>query len=258
MSVVLAWLLGAIDVNGFIELVTGALGGGKSAFAVERIYDHLKRGGWVYTNIECWPDKIAERLASQGYVFAPERLVILNGDARDFHRVIKRGTKDSLVMLAIDEAGLELNARDWAKTDKDQLAFNTMARKLDIWLVYISQDANDVDNQIRKKADTIWVCRNMKKLKIWGFIPCPLPFYFRVRFDNTRGTKPQKMDSEMLLKPSSWGLYNADAMVGLVAQKFSGMASVEAAPLKRIPKPRAQFRFSPPFAAFASCVAFFL
>lgn len=244
-------------MNGFIELVTGTLGGGKSAFAVERIYEHLKRGGWVFTNVECYPDKIAERLARDGYVFDPERLVMLQGDAREFHRVIRRGTSDSLVMLVIDEAGLELNSRDWAKTDKDQLAFNTMARKLDIWLVYISQDANDVDKQIRKKADTIWVCRNMKKLKIWGFIPFPLPFYFRVRFDNTRGTKPQKMDSELLLRSPAWGLYNSDAMVGLVAQKFSGMRSVEASPLKRISRPPKPVEFSPALAAFASCVAFF-
>ena len=174
-------------MNGFIEMVTGTLGGGKTSLAVERIYEHLCKGGWVYTNIECYPDKIAERMAQIGLEFDPQRLVILQGDAREFHKHVKRGTADSLVMVAIDEAGLEINSRDWGKTEKPQLAFNTMARKLDIWLVYISQDANDVDKQIRKKADTIWVCRNMKKLKIWGVFPFPLPFYFRVRFDNTRG-----------------------------------------------------------------------
>lgn len=249
-------------MNGFIELVTGTLGGGKTAFAVERIFDHLCRGGWVYTNVECYPDKIAERMAIKGLEFDPERLVMLQGDAREFHKVVKRGTADCLVMLVIDEAGLEINARDWAKTDKGTLAFNTMARKLDIWLVYISQDANDVDKQIRKKADTIWVCRNMKKLKIWGFIPCPLPFYFRVRFDNTRGTKPQKLDSELLLRPASWGLYNSDAMVGQVSEQFRGMQAVTAAPLKRIerkrPPQRAPLSLMLTASAFSSCVTFFL
>jgi len=224
-------------VNGFIELVTGTLGGGKTAFAVERVYEHLKRGGWVFTNVEVYPDKIAERLKSEGYVFDPARLVVLKGDCREYHKEVKRGTAESLVMLVIDEAGLEMNSRDWAKTSKEQLAFNTMARKLDIWLVYISQDANDVDKQVRRKADTVWVCRNMKKCKLWGVIPFPLPFYFRVRFDNTRGTKPQKMDSEVFLKSPAWGLYNSDAMVGQVADSFRHLKTAEAAPLARIKNP---------------------
>ena len=226
-------------MNGFIEIVTGTLGGGKTSLAVERIYDHLKRGAWVWTNIECYPKEIDQRLAREGYVFEPERLNMLNGDARDFYKSVKRGTADSLVMLVIDEAGLEFNSRDHAKTEKDQIAFNTMARKLDIWLVYISQSHNDVDKQIRGKADTVWVCRNMKKLKLWGVIPCPLPFYFRVRYDTTRGGgKLTYMDSEMLLRSPAWGLYNSDAMVGVAAEKLKAMEQVKGSALQRIPKPK--------------------
>ena len=246
-------------MNGFIELVTGTLGGGKTAFAVERMFEHLCRGGWAFTNIEVYPDKIAERMAARGLKFAPERLVMLQGDARTFHQQVKRGTAEMCVMLVIDEAGLEMNARDYRETDKTQLAFNTMARKLDIHLVYISQDATDVDKMVRKKSDTVWICRNMKKLKIWGFIPCPLPFYFRVRFDNTRGNRPVKMDSEVTLRPFSWGLYNSDAMVGAVSQQFRGMDVAQATPLERIAKPVR--RSLPPWFFFAvissSCATFY-
>lgn len=221
-------------MNGFIELVTGTLGGGKSALAVERLYEHLRKGGYAFTNIEVYPDKIAERLASEGYVFDSTRLVVLQGNARDYPKQVSRGSADSLVMLVIDEAGLDINARDYAKTDKTFIAFNTMARKLDIHLVYISQDANDIDKQVRRKAEIVWVCRNMKKVKIWGMIPFPLPFYFRVRFDNTRGAKPQKLDSDIIMKPTSWGLYNSDAMVGEVAAQWSGMKQLVGKPLERI------------------------
>jgi len=223
-------------MNGFIEIVSGTLGGGKTAFAAERAFDHLCKGGYVYSNVEFYPTAIAARMAELGLEFDPSRLVMLTGSARKFHEQISRGTADSLVMLVIDEAGLELNARDYKQTDDTQMAFNTMARKLDIHLVYISQDMNDVDKQIRRKADTVWICRNMKKLKIWGVLPFPLPFYFRVRMDNTRG-KLVKHDSEVVLPPlPSWGLYNSDAMVGDKAASFANLKQVVATPLRRIPK----------------------
>ena len=248
-------------MNGFIEIVSGTLGGGKTSKAVEVLYDHLWRGGWAYTNIEMYPEAIAARMAEGGRVFEPERLVHLTGDARKFHEQVKRGTDTCNVMVVIDEAGLEINARDWKDTDKLQLAFNTMARKLNIHLVYISQDVNDVDKQLRRKAEIVWVCRNMKKLRIWGVIPCPLPFYFRVRFNNTLGAKPQKMDSEIVLRSPAWGLFNSNAMVGNVAQVFKTMDAVEATPLKRIArtaKPAKNGRLLLPFTSFVSCASFYL
>jgi hypothetical protein len=229
-------------MNGFIELITGTLGGGKSALAVERAFSHSLNGGFVYTNIECYREEWAKRVAERGLKFDQSRLVMLEGDSRDFYKVVKRGTAEMPVMLVIDEAGLDLDSRDFAKTSKELIAFNTMARKLDIWLVYISQSMNDVDKKIRGKADTVWVCRNMKKLTIWGIIPMPLPFYFRVRFDTTRGGKLVKMDSDFTLHPSSWGLYNSDAMVGNEASKFRGMEKAEGGPLEKLERKQSGWR----------------
>lgn len=245
-------------MNGYIEIVSGTLGGGKTSLGVEFSYATLKKGGWVFSNVEFYPDKIAERMLSEGYVFDPQRLVMLQGDARDFYKVVKRGTADSLVHLLIDEAGLEFNSRDHTKTEKDQIAFNTMARKLDIRLTYVSQSHNDVDKQIRGKADTVWVCRNMKKLKIWGLIPFPLPFYFRVRYDTTRAQgKLTHMDTDIVLRSPAWGLYNSNAMVGSVAQKFNGMEQVQGSPLKRVPRPKPPRQsFWPELAALA-CASYF-
>lgn len=246
-------------MNGYIELITGTLGGGKTAFAVEKIYDHLKSGGFVYTNIEVYPDEVEKRLAVEGLVFDRSRLVILLGDAREYSSQVSRGTTKKLVMLVVDEAGLDLNARDWAKTDKKFIAFNTMARKLDIHLIYISQDASDVDKQIRRKAELVWVCRNLKKQKIWGVIPFPLPFYFRVCFDNTRGGgTSSKMYPQVVLKPSSWGLYNSNAMVGEVASQWVGMNQVDGSALEKLEHVRQQKRTALIEIIVILCVSFYV
>jgi hypothetical protein len=227
-------------VNGAIEIITGTLGGGKTLFAVERIYLHLKAGGWVYTNIEVYHAEFAKRMAEEGYEFCPERLVKLEGDPRDFHKQISRGTSDSVVMLVIDEAGLGFNSRDWAKTDKANLTFNTLARKLDILLLYISQDINDIDKQFRKKAGRLWICRNFRQYQFLGVVPMPFPLMFRVCFDNTTGSsKPRKLHSEIGIK-RSWacGLYNTDAILGQDQGEMGRLSVVKGEPLKRIPKIR--------------------
>ena len=225
-------------MNGAIEIITGTLGGGKTLFAVERIYWHIRAGGWVYTNIEVHPEEFAKRLAAEGLEFDPARLVILTGDPREFHKQISRGTKDSVVMLVIDEAGLSFNSRDWAKTDKANLTFNTLVRKLDILLLYVSQEINDVDKQFRKKAGKLWVCRNFRHYHLMGVIPMPIPMMFRVCFDNSTGSsKPRKLHSEITIR-RSWacGLYNTDAILGQDQGEMGKMKTVTATPLRRIEK----------------------
>lgn len=246
-------------MNGAIEIITGTLGGGKTLFAVERIYNHLLTGGWVYTNIEVYHEKFAARMAEAGFEFIPERLVHLEGDPRDFHRQISRGTSDSCVMLVIDEAGLGFNSRDWAKTDKANLTFNTLARKLDILLLYISQDINDIDKQFRKKAARLWVCRNFRHYQFLGVVPMPFPLMFRVCFDNSTGSsKPRKLHSEIGIK-RSWacGLYNTDAILGQDQGELGKLGVVRAEPLKRIPKARSQKPSSPLFNYVTVCAASF-
>lgn len=222
-------------MNGRIEIISGTLGGGKTAKAVEIMLGHLASGGYVFSNVEIYPDKVAEKLKSRfGVKWDPSRYVFLTGDARDYHTQVKRGTAQQVVMLVVDEAGLDLNARDWSKTDKHLIAFNAMARKLDIHLVYISQDSNDIDKQVRKKADTIWHCRNLRRYKIFGLWDCPVPMFFRVRYDNARGGQTAvRQDFEVTWWPWSIGTYNSDALVGSVAAQWNGMQVANGAPLER-------------------------
>jgi hypothetical protein len=227
-------------VNGSTSIITGTLGGGKTAFAVEQIVLHLASGGICYTNIECFSDKIAAKIETDfGAVFEPSRLRPLSGDLSQFHLQVERGSKDQLVMIVLDEASLDFNARDWATTSRDLLAFNNFVRKLDIRLLYITQRFEDIDKQFRARAGLLWVCRNMKHLRLWGFIPCPLPFYFRVRFDNSRGLgKPIQLDSDVTLRPWSFGLYNSDALTGKGSDIFANMGKASVTKLKRIERER--------------------
>jgi hypothetical protein len=224
-------------MNGAIELITGTLGGGKTLVAVERIYEHLERGGYVFTNIELYPEEITRRMAERGYVFDPSRLTFLKPeDMEKFHEHVARGTKNSQVMVAIDEAHLSHHARDYLNTDTSLVDFNTLVRKLDILLLYITQDPSNLDKQFRKMVGTLWVCRNMRHYKILGVLPFPIPIFFRVQFDTTRGQKPVKVSSDISYR-KSWacGMYNSDALLGSTAQRIGQLRQVEAKPLARIP-----------------------
>lgn len=228
-------------MNGATEAITGTLGGGKTAFAVERMLEHLLAGGYCYTNVEIYLEKVREWMLEKGRVFEPDRLIFLTGDLGTFHKQVKRGTHECQVMVVLDEASLDFNARDWASTSKDLLAFNNFVRKLDIILLYITQRFEDLDKQFRARVGVLWVCRNMKHLKLLGLIPFPLPLFFRVRFDNTRGNgKPVKLDSEAVVKSWAWGLYNSDALTGKGHEQFLAMETANRTPLKRIQKPKTQ------------------
>jgi hypothetical protein len=227
-------------VNGSIEIVTGTLGGGKSLFAVERIYFHLLAGGWVYTNIEMHHAAVAAEMADHGVEFEPDRLVLLTGPLAEFHTLVSRGDENSNVMVVIDEAHLGFNSRDWAKTNRDLLDFNSCVRKLDILLLYITQDITNLDKQFRKLAGIQWMCRNMAKppMKLLGVIPVPIPLLFRIPFNKTVGNDKGVAGSPQIVGSTKWvwKLYNSDALLGESRTKMETMRKVSAKPLKRIKK----------------------
>lgn len=254
-------------MKGYIEIVAGTLGGGKSMAAVERAYYHLLAGGWVYTNIELHAGAIRGQMVRHRRVFRDERLVFLEGrSVSGFHMQIARGTVQSQVLVMIDEAHLEWNSRDYQSTKSDpsgreMLNFITLVRKLDIILIFITQSPEDIDKQMRKKASWLLMCRNLKDLRLFGFIPLFVPLFVRTRYDiAVGGNKPRKVSSEWFFRPK-WvcELYNSDALLGAAAGKFSGMRVVEAAPLERLPPgPEQVFRFDAFLVILgAVCGAFF-
>lgn len=227
-------------MNGFVEIIEGAKGSGKTLMAVERAYELLERGGWVFTNIKMLHEKIGERMASRGYKFEPERCVVLEGEqVMDFGKYVARGTAEDLVMVVIDEAALEgMDCRDFKTLPRELDAINALARKLDIWLSYICQDRNMLPISFRRQTDELWSCSNLKQLKIWGFLPCPIPLLFRSHYDmRKKHQKPMYLGADVLWRPSwAFGLYDSDALLGEFAQRIGAMRQVARSPLVRIPR----------------------
>jgi hypothetical protein len=225
-----------IPREGKIEIVSGDLGGGKSAYGVECAFELLLAGGTVFTNIEMFPDKIAERMREQYRLeFDPSRLIQLQGQSmKDFHKQLKRGADGEVVMALIDEASLDFNARDYRETSDELLNFIVLVRKLDVWLVFVLQDGNDLDKQIRRKVTVEVACRNLKEEQILG-MPFPLPVYCRVRYKIMQGRKHHKLgSSEWLLKLPAWGLYNSKALLGAKALEFEKMEVCHRQKLRRV------------------------
>jgi len=225
-------------MNGSCTAITGTLGSGKTAKGVEIAVDRMQKGWWCCSNVEFLRDELKQRFAEDGLLFEDERLIDLGVEVKDYYLRIPRGNKDQQVLVIIDEAHLEHNARDWDKANKDLLTFVTLVRKLDVELIYITQVLTNVDKQIRAMVQFVWHCRNMKQLRILGVIPFPLPFYIRVPYTFVNGgQKPERIGAgEFIFRSPAWGLYKTDALLGAAAQKFLLLKTVEATPLKRIPR----------------------
>jgi hypothetical protein len=244
-------------MNGSICLVTGTLGGGKTLLAVEEIFAHVMRGGFVYTNIALRFEAFAELCRKRGVIFDPNRVKIIEAKSlTSFQTQIGRGTHDMPVLVVIDEAGLEINSRDWKSMTREFLNLNVLIRKLDIRMIYIAQKAAMLDKQVRELCQTQIDCRNMKNFRLFGVFPLPIPIRVRVHHDCTWG-KPNKTHTD-----TAWGkswaypLYDSDALIGEAASKFAALEQHTATALQRIEKP---FQTSWLFPSFvAASVALFV
>lgn len=246
-------------MNGYIEVVNGTLGGGKTLLAVERMLDKLVQGGEVFTNVELYPDKIAEAIGRRGYVFDPARLHVLppTVNVQNIAGHLKRGTKDNLVMLVWDEASFDINAKEHQRLQSEFRSLCILARKLDIHAILITQVFNDLDNQVRGKVQKQWMCRNLSSFRIlWGLVPCPFPLMFRVCYHIGGFAKAQYSHTEIVWRSSeAMGLYNSDALLGPDAGKFEALEVANVRPLERKSLPPDRVK---PFLYLAGlCASFF-
>jgi len=233
-----------MSAEGKLEFYCGSLGSGKTSFAFERGLEHLLRGGTVVTNIEFYPDKVAQWMHEEhGLEFDRKRLVKME-DGPDFWKQAIIGSADLEAMLIVDEAHVEHNARAWDKSSMQETLFNTMARKLRIHLIYITQDINNVDKQFRRMAQVIWYCRNLKQYKLLGgLVSFPFNLFFRVPYLCGPGVPPRPMQPEITMRPTSWGMFDSHNLVGRAAETFSILKAAESSPLRRLPRPPKPFRW---------------
>jgi len=228
-----------MSAEGSTVIITGALGGGKTLHAVELILEHLASGGTVVTNIPLHLSVIAEWMRSEwALVFDPTRVkLITDGSIRGFEDVAIRGNDSMAALMVLDEAALDLNARDHREIDDITLNFVVLCRKLKIKLIFIAQDANMVAKQIRSLMQCEIHCRSLKKFLSLGGMIDGLPVFVRVPYVLELGKKPIRQSAKFSWGSIAFGKYDTHALHGDRATIFSALGVANATALERVKYP---------------------
>lgn len=223
-----------MSAEGSTTVITGTLGGGKSLCAVDLGMERLALGGTVSANIPIYRDKVAKWMEEEeGKIMDQNRLHILEQDTiEDFQNFAIRGTSRLPAMLILDEAALDLNARDWKSRTDGEFNFVILARKLRIELIFIAQDASDIDKQIRKKMQREIHCRSLKNL----FEFANLPVFVRVPYTIQINGKPWRGKPQVMWKAKSWGMFDSHALHGEKAKLYAALPEADDKPLQTVIK----------------------
>jgi hypothetical protein len=185
-----------------IVLVTGQPGSGKSYYAVRKLAEALNSGKPVATNVQLvdgWERKLARTALLRRFIpGAVDRTAkrfhartFISADLDELFRVRLEGKGEGRGVMVLDEAHNWLNARTW---DQDEtgtgltkaeavqrrlriIRFFSQHRKLG-WTIYlITQDAQNVDRQVRGLMEYHCFLRNLKNLKVMGLPLIPMHFF---------------------------------------------------------------------------------
>ncbi|SDU18170.1 Zonular occludens toxin (Zot) [Verrucomicrobium sp. GAS474] len=174
-----------------IHVYEGRPGGGKSYRAVENICKDLAAGSIVHTNIFLYPEKVRAYVFDRWGVEVPPDSLVYYEDgsklAHDMPSLIPRGTRACTNKIYLDEAHIWYNSRDWKTTHellKRNLVWLTQHRKFFVDVVFITQDAANIDAQFRRLAQSYYRFRDLQKMKAPGFGQVyPLPHTLEILVD---------------------------------------------------------------------------
>lgn len=157
-----------------IQCVEGkGVGSGKSYMACEFLIHHFRQGGTAFASESFrikWDKVKALCLKRWGLHLEDDQYRAVSAkDIVKLHSVTSGGSDDMPVLLLIDEAQDQLNARDWGDKDKRELfSWACQSRHDNNSLIFISQSAFNIDKQIRRLATYTWTIRNMATFPIPG------------------------------------------------------------------------------------------
>jgi hypothetical protein len=157
-----------------IEVIEGkGVGSGKSYFVVDRLVSHWRNGGTAYVsesfcvNWEACKKHVLKRF---GLHLEDDQYSSVTAEQINcLHENTPPGTSESPVLIIIDEAQDQLNARDWGdKSKRDLFSWCCQSRHDDNDLLFVSQSAANIDKQIRRLATYTWSVRNARNFSIPG------------------------------------------------------------------------------------------
>lgn len=158
-----------------IEIIEGrGVGAGKSYYVVTRVIKHVVAGGTVFYSdtLQLLPEKIAEHVKKRfGLILEEGQMVAVSKeDVWRIHEVTPPGTDEMPVLIILDEVQRALNARDWADKSKRALFdWACESRHDSNDLMFISQNALNIDKQVARLATYQTRVRNMAGFKFGGF-----------------------------------------------------------------------------------------
>jgi len=133
-----------------ITFIAAEIGAGKTCYAAKLAQQHKKRGWTVYSNdFIVGAGKINVKQLET--MCAPEKSLII-----------------------LDEASLDMNSRNFAKTALVLIEYFKMSRHYKNKLVLISQTFGDTDKQIRDLAARIWFIRPVLADAFPGLLSMPV------------------------------------------------------------------------------------
>lgn len=149
-----------------VWLFTGKLGAGKTLAAVDRIRKHLGQGLRVATNLDLNLDVLCGKQSKQTVLRLPDRPT-----AEHLHGMglgCSSYDESKFGLLVLDECAAFLNAREWGDKSRHQLIeWFVHARKYRWNIIFIAQDVNMIDKQIRTALiEHLVTCRRLDKLAI--------------------------------------------------------------------------------------------
>lgn len=192
-----------------ITLITGALGGGKTSVAVRMMIEHMAKGLTTYGNVDLdWSECVT-------YARTVHKVELQRGqfrklpdkeDVKGWVDFIDWGTEQNPVLVVIDEAHSFWDSRDWQKTQKEEggtLSFLTHSRKAGTDLMFITQEATNLDKKFRNMAQFQLHCRKLAHLVI-PLTNIHLANVFRYRLYEIM---QEKMRGDLEIKNWFWSAY---------------------------------------------------
>lgn len=175
-----------------IALVTGPPGAGKSYYAVRKAVEAVESGKYLVTNfplVDDWERKVANHHPLRWLMPGRRRALeqryrersFFSEDVSELARLRFDGHKEGRAVAIIDEAHGFMNSRLWRDEDRlDVVRFFTQHRKVGLDVYLVTQDANNIDRQVRGLFEYHVSLRNLRRMKLAGIPVSPINTFLAI------------------------------------------------------------------------------